>query len=158
MSNTTYAHTNTTARRLRLALMAWIAALLLLLATAPSASAGYLYGWAPIQQKKVAIKNVKWYGYVTATWYGPGFYGRRTACGSILRTTTWGIAHRTLPCGQMVMIGLNGRRVIVPVIDRGPYSGATIDLTERTKRYVGFQQGKVNFAVYQTWRMAIKNL
>src|SRR5947209_2296470 len=39
-----------------------------------------------------------------ATLYGPGFYGRRTACGVVLRRSTIGLANRTLPCGTPVAI------------------------------------------------------
>jgi hypothetical protein len=55
------------------------------------------------------------------TWYGPGFYGNRTACG--LRYTRYirGVAHRTLPCGTMVQFRWRGRTAAAPVIDRGPY-------------------------------------
>jgi hypothetical protein len=75
-----------------------------------------------------------------ATWYGPGFYGRRTACGTRLRKDTLGIAHRTLPCGTMVTIFYKGQTVTVPVIDRGPFSiGARWDLTAATAQAVGFQ-------------------
>jgi rare lipoprotein A len=73
-----------------------------------------------------------------ATWYGPGFYGNRTACGRILRTTTVGVAHRTLPCGTKVSILYGGRAIRVPVIDRGPYSSARWDLTSRTAQLIGF--------------------
>ena len=36
---------------------------------------------------------------VLASYYGPGFYGNRTACGQTMSTTLQGVAHRTLPCG-----------------------------------------------------------
>ena len=36
------------------------------------------------------------------SWYGPGFYGKRTACGLALTTTLIGVAHRSLPCGTKV--------------------------------------------------------
>ncbi len=36
------------------------------------------------------------------SWYGPGFYGHRTACGVELTKTVIGVAHRTLPCGTKV--------------------------------------------------------
>src|SRR5688500_6354796 len=39
---------------------------------------------------------------VKVTWYGPGFYGNRTACGQRLTRSTQGVAHRTLPCGTKV--------------------------------------------------------
>ena len=65
-----------------------------------------------------------------ATLYGPGFYGRRTACGRILRKVTVGVANRTLPCGTRVALYYKGQMLVVPVIDRGPYAnGANWDLT-----------------------------
>jgi peptidoglycan lytic transglycosylase len=73
-----------------------------------------------------------------ATLYGPGFYGRRTACGTILRRQTIGVANRTLPCGTLVAIYYQGRTMIAPVIDRGPYAhGADWDLTMAAGRALG---------------------
>jgi rare lipoprotein A len=73
-----------------------------------------------------------------ATLYGPGFYGRRTACGQRLRPGTIGVANRTLKCGEDVAIDYNGRTLIVPVIDRGPYAnGADWDLTMATGKALG---------------------
>jgi rare lipoprotein A len=70
-----------------------------------------------------------------ATWYGPGLYGRRTACGELLKPTTVGTANRTLKCGTSVAIYYRGRTMVVPVIDRGPYAnGADWDLTQATAR------------------------
>ena len=64
------------------------------------------------------------------SWYGPGFYGHRTACGVALTQTLVGVAHRTLPCGTLVTFRSNGVTVTVPVVDRGPYvAGRTWDLT-----------------------------
>jgi hypothetical protein len=74
-----------------------------------------------------------------ATWYGPGFYGQRTACGRTLSQETLGVANRTLPCGTDVSILYRGRTITVPVIDRGPYSSAEWDLTSATARKLGFE-------------------
>ncbi len=66
------------------------------------------------------------------SWYGPGLYGNRTACGLAMTRTLIGVAHRTLPCGTLVAFRnpANGRVVVAPVVDRGPYvSGRTWDLT-----------------------------
>ncbi|MGX6449464.1 septal ring lytic transglycosylase RlpA family protein, partial [Patulibacter sp. S7RM1-6] len=66
-----------------------------------------------------------------ASWYGPGFYGKRTACGITLEPDTVGVAHRTLPCGTQVEVQRGGRTVVAPVIDRGPFAnGAVLDLTK----------------------------
>jgi rare lipoprotein A len=73
-----------------------------------------------------------------ATQYGPGFYGRRTACGQMLKPSTIGVANRTLRCGMPVAIYYQGQTLVVPVIDRGPYAnGADWDLTEATGRALG---------------------
>jgi len=68
-----------------------------------------------------------------ATYFGHGFYGQKMACGAVLTHRTLGVAHRTLPCGTQVDLYFNGRRISVPVVDRGPYRrGTTWDLTEAT--------------------------
>jgi peptidoglycan hydrolase-like protein with peptidoglycan-binding domain len=73
-----------------------------------------------------------------ATWYGPGLYGNRTACGGTLRRSTLGVAHRTLPCGTPVTFYHRGRFVTVPVIDRGPFTrGVQWDLTSAAARALG---------------------
>jgi peptidoglycan hydrolase-like protein with peptidoglycan-binding domain len=74
----------------------------------------------------------------TATWYGPGLYGNRLACGGVLRRGTRGVAHRTLPCGTNVAVYVNGRIAIFKVIDRGPQTaGVTLDLTAAAARMLG---------------------
>ena len=85
----------------------------------------------------------------SATWYGPGLYGNRTACGRILRPGTMGVAHRTLPCGTVVRFAHRGRRVVTRVIDRGPFArGYTWDLTNGVRRALGFDgAGKIRYAL-----------
>jgi hypothetical protein len=81
------------------------------------------------------------YTLAKATWYGPGLYGNRLACGGRLRHSTLGVAHKSLPCGTKVALRYRGRTVVVPVIDRGPYShGVSYDLTEATARALGMAQ------------------
>lgn len=55
------------------------------------------------------------------SWYGPHFYGKRTACGQKYTKEILGVAHRTLPCGTKVTFHWKGKTLTVPVIDRGPY-------------------------------------
>jgi rare lipoprotein A (peptidoglycan hydrolase) len=79
-----------------------------------------------------AIAKNPWQKDQDISWYGPGFYGKRTACGLALTTTLVGVAHRTLACGTKVTFKnpANGRTITVPVVDRGPYvSGRDWDLT-----------------------------
>jgi hypothetical protein len=76
-----------------------------------------------------------------ATWYGPGFYGRRLACGGRLSRTTLGVAHRKLPCGTPVEVFYDGRSLVVPVVDRGPFAnGASYDLTSATAEALGIKE------------------
>lgn len=84
-------------------------------------------------------KQVTAYRYAQASWYGPGFYGQRTACGQTLTSSTRGVAHKTLPCGAKVRLRYKGNTTTVRVIDRGPYAaGRDYDLTAATKSDLGF--------------------
>jgi rare lipoprotein A len=89
------------------------------------------------------------YSAAKATWYGPGFYGERTACGKVLRRSTVGVAHRKLPCGTEVTFSYKGRAVVAPVIDRGPFRrGYMWDLTEAAAQQLGLSwSGRVLYAV-----------
>lgn len=79
------------------------------------------------------------YRYALASWYGPGLYGNRTACGQTLSPSTRGVAHKSLPCGTKLSIRHGSREVDVRVIDRGPYVGdREFDLTQATKNDLGF--------------------
>ena len=74
----------------------------------------------------------QWHFDGNISWYGPGFYGNRTACGYAMTRTLIGVAHRTLPCGTRVTFKnpANGRVVVARVVDRGPYvSGRQWDMT-----------------------------
>ena len=66
-----------------------------------------------------------------ASWYGPGFYGNRTASGEVYRPGTMTAAHRTLPFGTKVRVTnlWNGRSAVIRINDRGPFVGhRVIDL------------------------------
>ena len=58
-----------------------------------------------------------------ASWYGPGFHGRRTASGEKYDMNAFTAAHRTLPFGTWVRVHslVNGREVDVRITDRGPF-------------------------------------
>jgi rare lipoprotein A (peptidoglycan hydrolase) len=72
------------------------------------------------------------------TWYGPGWYGRKTACGNTLTSRLYGVAHKTLPCGTVVYFRFRGRTVRTKVVDRGPYAaGVHFDLTWAAARKLG---------------------
>ena len=72
------------------------------------------------------------------TWYGPGWYGRKTACGNTLTDHLYGVAHKTLPCGTVVRFRFRGHTVRTKVVDRGPYAaGVDYDLTWAAARKLG---------------------
>src|SRR5262245_38756960 len=74
-----------------------------------------------------------------ATWYGPGFWGKSTACGMTLQPSTLGVANKTLPCGTPVTFNFNGASVAATVIDRGPFrKGYAWDLTKKVAKRLGF--------------------
>jgi rare lipoprotein A len=82
---------------------------------------------------------VRVYRPTSASWYGPGLLGGRTACGGTLNATTLGVANRSLPCGTKVTFHYRGRTVTAKVIDRGPFvGGREWDLTPATKSKLGF--------------------
>jgi hypothetical protein len=94
----------------------------------------------PADRHKRGLGRLNVYRYALASWYGPGFYGQQTGCGGRLGYGQMGVAHKTLPCGSKVTLRHRGRRVRVPVIDRGPYVGAReYDLTEATARKLRFR-------------------
>jgi hypothetical protein len=84
------------------------------------------------------IAGIEVYRSVIATYFGPGSYGTRTACGEILTPQLVGVAHQKLPCGTMVDIVYAGQTISVPVVDRGPYAnGAAFDLTMAAAQALG---------------------
>ena len=88
-----------------------------------------------------------------ASWYGPGFEGRRTASGERFHSQELTAAHRSLPLGSHVTVTnlANGRSVRVRIIDRGPYvRGRAIDLSRGAARKVGLERrgvGRVRITV-----------
>ena len=67
-----------------------------------------------------------------ASWYGPGFHGKRTASGERYDMNAMTAAHRTLPFGTWVRVHslVNGREVDVRITDRGPFiRSRVIDLS-----------------------------
>ena len=67
-----------------------------------------------------------------ASWYGPGFHGRKTSSGEIYDMHELTAAHRTLPMDTRVQVTneTTGESVVVRINDRGPYIGKrVIDLS-----------------------------
>lgn len=75
-----------------------------------------------------------------ASWYGPGFHGRRTANGERFNTNALTAAHKTLPFGTQLRVTneRTGRSVVARINDRGPYAhGRVIDLSKAAAQSVG---------------------
>lgn len=75
-----------------------------------------------------------------ASWYGPGFAGKRTASGERFVPCKRTAAHLTLPFGTRLKVTnlSNGRIVRVRVNDRGPYvEGRIIDLSRGAAAALG---------------------
>ncbi len=73
-----------------------------------------------------------------ASWYGPGFHGKRTASGERFDQHAMTAAHRTLPFGTRVRVTHKGRSVVVRINDRGPFvHGRVIDLSMAAAKRLG---------------------
>jgi rare lipoprotein A len=126
-----------------------LAALLALMAgaaTGAKASTGGAASTAAAPGSELAFSPFRYAG---ASWYGPGLWGRKTACGATLRPGTLGVAHKTLPCGTAVKFAYHGHVLVTRVIDRGPYvKGRAFDLTQAASEALGFQGvGRLRYAV-----------
>lgn len=76
-----------------------------------------------------------------ASWYGPGFHGKKTASGEIFDQSRLTAAHKTLPLGTKAKVTNleNGNTVEVEINDRGPYVGdRVIDLSRAAANALGF--------------------
>ncbi len=117
--------------------IAWsfrVAAVALIFALAPSAAAAY--DAEPMPKTPVMRDDPRPADATTvvASWYGPGMWGNRTACGQTLTADLTGVAHRSLPCGALVTLRHGESTVVVPVVDRGPFNYTReFDLTYATK-------------------------
>jgi rare lipoprotein A len=75
-----------------------------------------------------------------ASWYGPGYHGRRTASGEVFDQDDLTAAHYNWAFGTRVEVTLlsTGRSVVVRVNDRfPPFKGRLIDLSRGAARRIG---------------------
>lgn len=87
-----------------------------------------------------------------ASWYGPGFHGKRTANGERFNKNALTAAHNTLPLDSKVRVVniATGREVTVRINDRGPRYGRAIDLSEAAARVLGMQhKGLARVAIHK---------
>jgi rare lipoprotein A len=102
---------------------------------------------ADLAEAKDAIKEYS----AVASWYGPGFHGKRAADGSIYDQGAYTIAHKTLPFGTIVVLEYKGKRVPAIVTDRGPYiDGRDFDLSLGLAKRLGLMtKGVDQIKVFQ---------
>ena len=99
-----------------------------------------------------------------ASWYGPGFQGKKTASGETFDTAELTAAHRTLQMPSLVRVTNldNGKSVIVRVNDRGPFKrGRVIDVSQKAAELLGFKNhgtAKVKLEVLPEESMQLASL
>ncbi len=77
-----------------------------------------------------------------ASWYGPGFHGKKTASGERFDENALTAAHPTLQLPSLVRVTNleNGKSLIVRVTDRGPFHGNRVmDLSKHAADLLGFR-------------------
>lgn len=105
-----------------------------------SAIQNRLDAWGAIKSEKprpMPIPNVH---VGAASWYGPGFNGKKTASGDIFDERKFTAAHKTIPLGTKAKVTHvnNGKSVEVLINDRGPYvEGRMIDLSHAAAKALG---------------------
>jgi rare lipoprotein A len=75
-----------------------------------------------------------------ASWYGPGFHGKKTASGEKFNMYALTAAHKSLPLGTIVRVKSigSGKEVTVRINDRGPFTpGRVIDLSKAAAQKIG---------------------
>ena len=84
-----------------------------------------------------------------ASWYGPGFHGKKAASGQRFDQNAMTAAHKSLPFGTKVRVvdQRSGKSVNVTINDRGPFhKGRIIDLSKAAATKLGIRNagtGKV---------------
>ena len=79
-------------------------------------------------------------GSMKASWYGPGFHGRKTANGEVYDQMSFTAAHKSLKFGTLLKITnlKNNKSVVIRINDRGPYiNGRDLDLSKAAALELG---------------------
>ena len=88
-----------------------------------------------------------------ASWYGPGFHGRKTSNGERFDMNTMTAAYRTLPIPSYARVTnlSNGKSVVVRINDRGPFhDNRVLDVSKAAAQKLGFiDKGTANVRVEQ---------
>ena len=89
----------------------------------------------------LAVVPTSWSGMKGhASWYGPGFHGKKTASGEIFNQNAPTAAHKSvkLKTNWRVTNLKNGKSIVVRVNDRGPFvKGRMIDLSKAAAQSSG---------------------
>lgn len=76
-----------------------------------------------------------------ASWYGPGFHGKKTSSGERFDMNMMTAAHPTLPIPSYARVTnlANGKTVVVRINDRGPFhSNRVMDVSKAAANKLGF--------------------
>ena len=85
------------------------------------------------ESREKSLQNVV-IGQGMASWYGPGFDGKRTANGDKFNMNNYTAAHREIEFGTLVKVTNieNEKSVVVEINDRGPFTrNKIIDLSKK---------------------------
>ena len=114
--------------------------LLLLLLTSTSIEAKERKHNQKVVHHKVSIHKSKVNPLVgTASYYGPGFHGKKTSSGERFNQNKLTAAHRTIAMNSMVKVTNleNNKSVIVRITDRGPWKkGRILDLSKSAAQVI----------------------
>ncbi len=105
-----------------------------------------LSGSCSVSKNKKEFARYEFYQKGEASWYGPGFNGKKTASGEIFDMNKLTAAHRKLPFGTKVRVTNlnNNKSVIVRINDRGPYKkGRIIDLSRKAAVQIGLAKSGI---------------
>ncbi len=115
----------------------------------PYVKVGNEYEIGGIKYKPEVVEDYDIVG--IASWYGEQFHGKRTANGELFDMEELTAAHPTLPLPSFVEVTNveNGKKVILRVNDRGPFSKyRAIDISKKGAEILGFQnEGTTNVRV-----------
>jgi len=90
-----------------------------------------------IQPKEVSVNHTQ---LGLASWYGPGFHGKKTSSGEYYNMYALTAAHKTLPLGTLVMVEnlKTHKSVVVKINDRGPFvANRVIDCSYLAAKKIG---------------------
>ena len=116
----------------RLSIVTWAVALG---ASLPLAACAHHYRFPPAQAPSIGRVEVG-----IASWYGPGYDGKRTSSGERFDQDDLTAAHASWQFGTRVRVTYlgTGRSVVVRINDRFPnHKGRVIDLSRAAARQIG---------------------